>query len=85
MDILISVGYSYKYLLNLTFLLGVDTVGVVDGAVPLGDTDTGGSGSGQVSAGMKAHVSEALNRKIAGNQIHKTSFWVDFYNFIFFL
>ena len=66
MDILISRTYVEH------FLLGVDTVGVVDGSVPLGDTDTGGSGSGQVSAGMQTHVSEALDRRIADNPVQQS-------------
>jgi len=41
--------------------LGVNAVLVVDAAVPLGDTNTGGPGPGEVAACVEADVTEALD------------------------
>lgn len=41
--------------------LGVDAVGVVDGAVVLDDADAGGSGAHEITASVQAHVTEALH------------------------
>ena len=41
--------------------LGVDTLGVVDGAVPLGDADARGPGTREVATRVQTHVTEALH------------------------
>lgn len=44
-------------------LLGVDTFRVVDGSVPLSDSNALGSGTGKVPAGMETDISESLDNK----------------------
>lgn len=41
--------------------LGVNAIGVVDGAVVLDDADAGGAGAHEVAARVEAHVTETLH------------------------
>merc|ERR1719341_2708373 len=66
--ILASVGLSTREshngaMLNLPVLqcLGVDAIGVPDGAIPLSNSNAGGASPSEIPAGVKAHVAKALH------------------------
>merc|ERR1719205_578377 len=67
-DILASIGLSTREsyngaMLNFPVLqgLGVDAIGVPDGAIPLSNANAGGASPSEIPAGVKAHVAKALH------------------------
>merc|ERR1719282_2257712 len=67
-DVLAGVGLSSGESNNSSMLqlpvfqsLWINTFWIVDGPVPLGNTNTLGANSGQIAAGMENHVTKSLN------------------------
>merc|ERR1719282_1646979 len=67
-DVLASVGLGSRESNNSSMLqlpvfqsLGINTFWIVNGTVPLGNTNTLGANSGQIATGVETHVTKSLN------------------------